>query len=775
MSGGKSVRAILATGLVLVAAVLLHHHPYLSADGARLEHDWFTMHQVDALHVARAAAEGHVAPAWSPWLLGGAPMYGVSTKPFSYPPFLLAVHALGPVLAMNVLLLVHLLVGAAGAVLLARRLGLTGVAPAACGALFSLARFPAAGFVSMPFGGGYAASWWPFTLICVLDLARCRRPLRAGAWLGTLLALQWHAGGEASLYWLACFAGALAAPYMVRPWQARELAAVLSGGSIAAVVLLGLGAVRLFPELAWLEASGRAEPLGVELARDGAIEEALARAGHGSRLRLFLEHLFAELDGGGRWTLIVGSLLGAATGWRRRAWLGVVAGTAVCAILASGALHDWAYELLPGYDRMRRHTRFVQIVGFGAIFLAGFGIERAVPARAGGRPRRAGLAAAVALAVLADTSALPGVRYSLRELDSPAERLELTREQLSPVLAHEGPARLHHQAHREQAYWVALGIETTGGALGGPGSGNALYHEILGEWTSAAHLESRVPAVLDVLNVVYVAARGPLSHPHLELVSSRAHLEPDVRERLRRAGWKPIQLYRRSTARPRACAVRAPTLVVGEAAARRAAVVGALRGDSFDAGATVLAEDLDLALADLTPERAAGFGAILLAGLAPADPAVPAWLCAAGELRDAPPGALWTPTGGAGATELRPIAPARFSRTSTTIDVDVSGLDERFLLLSELTTLHRGWTAKIDGARVAPYRADGLVTLLRLPAGARRVRLEYAPPGIAVGAAVSAATLVVLLAAAAQALRSRSTRHRRDAAARPASGSASGP
>ena len=116
-------------------------------------------------HRPHSQQEGALVPLWSPWILGGSPLLSVSTKPFSYPPFLIAVALFGPTLAMNLLLLLHVFVGGFGTVQLARRLGLEGIAPAVCGALFVLARFPAMGFHSTPFGFGYAKGMGPIFVL----------------------------------------------------------------------------------------------------------------------------------------------------------------------------------------------------------------------------------------------------------------------------------------------------------------------------------------------------------------------------------------------------------------------------------------------------------------------------------------------------------------------------------------------------------------------------------------------------------------------------------
>src|SRR5262249_18140317 len=67
-----------------------------------------------------------------------------------------------------------------------------------------------------------------------------------------------------------------------------------------------------------------------------------------------------------------------------------------------------------------------------------------------------------------------------------------------------------------------------------------------------------------------------------------------------------------------------------------------------------------------------------------------------------------------------------------------------------------GWTAKDEAGRSIPAPlADGPFLALMVPAGSHRVTLEYRPPGLASGAAISAACAAVLLLAGGETLRRR--------------------
>jgi uncharacterized membrane protein YfhO len=57
-----------------------------------------------------------------------------------------------------------------------------------------------------------------------------------------------------------------------------------------------------------------------------------------------------------------------------------------------------------------------------------------------------------------------------------------------------------------------------------------------------------------------------------------------------------------------------------------------------------------------------------------------------------------------------------------------------------------GWTAEVDGAPAPVVRVDGLVQGVPVPAGRHEVTLRYEPPGLRLGAVVSAAAVAALLA-----------------------------
>jgi hypothetical protein len=742
---GRHWPARLATLGVILLAIVLRHPGHFSADATIAEHDWFALHRPDAAHIERAVAED-TFPWWSPWLVGGTPLFSVPTKPFSYPPLIAAVLALGPDLAMNVLLLAHVLLGAIGMAVLAQRLGARGIGPAACAVLFVLARFPALAMVSTPFSFGCAIAWWPWLLLGWVDLLEQRHMARGTLVVGVLAAAQWHAGGEPALYWLAWFLVGFSVPYLLRRRTSREWMALGAAVGAAAGICVGLAAVKLLPELAWLKTSGRGVPLGVDYARDSEIEERHAAFGSPLRTWTLLRSTFELLAGGGRWTLLAGLLLASVRAWRQRAFWALALGAAVCFVLASGELHELAYDYLPGYDRMRRHSRFVIGAFFGVLLLAGLGLQ-SKPFRGAQSARVASWVAGLALAlgVLLDTSALPGARYQRAKTSSASERLALTSELYSAARADRGRFRIHHEEPREQGVWIELGLESTGGSLGGPRSRHPLLLEALPDGMTSGEAQARARGVLDVLNVRYLASYTPLDDPELADASLAPERLDALRRRLDDGHVAAFRLYARPSARARACKVSAPTLVVGAPEIRRAWILERLRSPGYDAWHEVLIESNAVEPQSLRASDLEGIGALRFPGRSAADPALATWSAALdGNWLDSEDGAArWLPSS-AEPTHVDAIDGARLQSRMSTCDIDVAGSGTRFLLLAELFAIHPGWSARVDGEPVELERTDGLVTLLRLPPGASHVTLRYRVPGLAAGAGVTLATCVAL-------------------------------
>ena len=212
--------------------------------GALFTSDWLAAQL--PLHAAFAAAlrSGSLA-LWSPLQYAGFPLLATGAVAGLYPPSLL-LHALLPVTtALSALVLLHTLWAAAGAFLLARRLGARPALAAAAGTAFALGGLwlsPATGL-----NGGMAAAWLPWLLLLTDRL--CARTSAAAREAGLLaLALGWSllAGG------LAAWPGLLlTAAYALYLFAARKPGTAVLGWLALA---LGLAKLLYLPQfLPWRE------------------------------------------------------------------------------------------------------------------------------------------------------------------------------------------------------------------------------------------------------------------------------------------------------------------------------------------------------------------------------------------------------------------------------------------------------------------------------------------------------------------------------------------
>jgi hypothetical protein len=97
--------------------------------------------------------------------------------------------------------------------------------------------------------------------------------------------------------------------------------------------------------------------------------------------------------------------------------------------------------------------------------------------------------------------------------------------------------------------------------------------------------------------------------------------------------------------------------------------------------------------------------------------------------------------GGAGRRfAITSLAEDRPERVSARVTADGAGL----LVMTDLA--YPGWRAEVDGAAVPLLVADGFFRAVAIPAGAHTVDFVYRPLSVLVGAVISAAALVALVA-----------------------------
>jgi hypothetical protein len=106
-------------------------------------------------------------------------------------------------------------------------------------------------------------------------------------------------------------------------------------------------------------------------------------------------------------------------------------------------------------------------------------------------------------------------------------------------------------------------------------------------------------------------------------------------------------------------------------------------------------------------------------------------------LHDAPP----SPTARAASGETAGTARI-VDEDQRRLEVNVTAPADGYLLLAD--TYYPGWTAMVDGAPAALYRANISVRGVPVPAGTHTVRFTYDPPGLVRGAQISIAAIAVL-------------------------------
>jgi hypothetical protein len=77
--------------------------------------------------------------------------------------------------------------------------------------------------------------------------------------------------------------------------------------------------------------------------------------------------------------------------------------------------------------------------------------------------------------------------------------------------------------------------------------------------------------------------------------------------------------------------------------------------------------------------------------------------------------------------------------------VDISVTMQRAGLLVLSDSIYPGWKATVDGKDTPVLRADGLFRAVALPAGSHEVKFTFAPPLLAIGAAISLASIMAIV------------------------------
>ncbi len=460
--------ALLAV-VVLLPWVL--HRQLLGSDAIFYELDSAQLHYVRYRILCDALQEDRAIPLWQDLVLSGAPFHANPENVTLYPPVVLLAFFCSPIVVMNLTILLHMSVAAAGAYFLVRRLcrrlgfspnagGYGGLGAALYAGLSYFMRLESFNLVAY----GAAHALFPWILLAADAMLTGRRPWRMSGALGLLLALQVNTGG---LYVVAYDGLGLAIWFVCMGLlgNAEARRRTLIWGSIAGGLALLVAAAKVFPYLEWVSGTNRAQGIDLETARGTTL---LGQSHTWERCLVFLE---------GRTGWFVGLLWAVpALLMIRRREVAIAVGLVVLGFLVGlgGSTHRLLYELVPPFDNIRNAVRSWTLVHAFLVILIGIGsatVHRAVAARV---PRRLGGALLAALLLASLWSYQQSWRFDelfanpskLRHLAWTCPNLTKACQSAGETWRVSNPEFLAPGKHCEQLVTSSAGVETPSGFLG---------------------------------------------------------------------------------------------------------------------------------------------------------------------------------------------------------------------------------------------------------------------------------------------------------------------
>jgi hypothetical protein len=362
---------------------------------------------------AATLREGRL-PLWNPYSFMGAQFLANPQTAVFYPPnVLLSWLPVERAVSLNIVL--HLMIAALGAFILARRgMPLSRIAALCTGIAFGLGGYLGAQIEHL--NQVQALAWMPFVLTAVLTpIDSLRGCLRRAAQLAVLLALQITAGHTQSLYISCVAAGVVALLHGIRAKgspspssRASPLFPIFALALAVFVAALICGA-QLLPTLELSRDSFRAG--GMSLQEAGAFSWrpwVIARA----LMPTWGDPLFAEYVGYIGAMGIALAALGALTPLRKSLLpLALTIGGGVLALGIATPLFTLLYRFAPGFNLFRAQARWLAVFALGAALLIGLGIQ-ALQNGLDARAKKRWRIAWSALVVVLTAGAVLGARFS---------------------------------------------------------------------------------------------------------------------------------------------------------------------------------------------------------------------------------------------------------------------------------------------------------------------------------------------------------------------------
>jgi hypothetical protein len=331
---------------------------------------------------------------WDPFINGGQPLLGNPNRFILYPSRFLYL-VLSPTSALNLEIFLHLLMGGAGAVLLARRLGASAAGSAVAGLAYSLSGLSIS--ITNHLGRLMAYHWVPWILLAV-HAGLCEHGRNSWRWRGAVPAffmIQWLTG-TAEIVATAAVMAIGWVGVLLRDGARRRRALVRGVGLVA--LGAGLAAIQILPAAEMVYRSDR-----ITYARKG---DSVEWSMHPLRFpELVVPGYCGPIDvanparrfwGAGlfdhRFPLILSIYLGASAvflasvGWMRsgsdpmwsslRALFAILFGSAVLVALGKYVpLIAGVWTAIPGLNVLRYPVKALLAVGLPLALLAGRGVD----------------------------------------------------------------------------------------------------------------------------------------------------------------------------------------------------------------------------------------------------------------------------------------------------------------------------------------------------------------------------------------------------------------
>jgi len=184
----------------------------------------------------------HQFPLWNPYKCGGMPMFGNPQSRILTPFFLL--HLLtGPVVGLQLEIILHLALAWSGGYVLGRTMGLRPLACVVCASIF-----PASSWFFLHIGEGHTvflpAAYLPW-VAALFYIAVNRTKLLPAALSGLLIALIFWEGGLYLAIFACVLIASLALPMIVTRWRLWPL----WSGIVVAIFTAGFAAIKLLPTI----------------------------------------------------------------------------------------------------------------------------------------------------------------------------------------------------------------------------------------------------------------------------------------------------------------------------------------------------------------------------------------------------------------------------------------------------------------------------------------------------------------------------------------------